>query len=97
MSQFIPGKGLQFYVGAATPYNVRIRFGGVGNTVNPPGGTNAQFDWQIDVAAADWIALIAAITAAIGTAGASYNLPNATYPNDAPKYAGSLASNDFAS
>lgn len=87
------GKGLHFYVITTSPYTVRIRYGNVGN---PIAAIDANFDWQMDVTAADWVALIAAITAAVGTAGASYTLPNATYVNDIPRSAGAIAPNDLS-
>jgi hypothetical protein len=75
----IPGYTLQFYVQNAPPYNVRVRF------VN----ANGAFDWQADILAADWQALIAAITAAAGTAGNTYTIPNSSYAS-LIKYAGAV-------
>jgi hypothetical protein len=79
MPQAIPGYHLEFHVLTASPYDVRIRL------VNDDGA----FDWQCHVTAAHWVSLIAAITGAVGTAGATSKL------SEEIDYAGSLAANDY--
>lgn len=81
----IPGASLEFYVRASTPYDVRVRF---------KSGGNGGFDWQADILSADWQALIAAITGLVGTAAASYTVPNATYAS-VIKFAGAVPPNDI--
>jgi len=79
----IPGYSLEFYQ-STNAHNVRIRLK----------DAQGAFDWQADVLAADWAALIAAVTGAAGADQTTYVIPNSSYASTI-KYAGAIAPNDL--